>query len=158
MLGRIPANRLYRAGAEPAEPVPAAERGRRRPGRNFNHSVPRPDRQEQLLQQPALRVDYQLSPAWRVTAKYSGQRQTRRVIPGTMSPFNDVLTPYPYITNYGVTVNYTINPTTFLEGTYGFIRNELAGGGSGGILTDPSATLSNAALARVCRCSTRTRA
>ena len=57
--------------------------------------------------------------------------------PGTMPGFNDVLTPYPYITNYGLTVNYTFNPTTFLEGTYGFIKNELAGGGSGGILVEP---------------------
>ena len=27
--------------------------------------------------------------------------------------------PYPFITNYGATVNYTLTPTTFLEGTYG---------------------------------------
>ena len=37
-------------------------------------------------------------------------------------------TPFPYITNYAATVNYTISPTTFLEGMYGFIRNELTGG------------------------------
>jgi hypothetical protein len=47
--------------------------------------------------------------------------------------------PWPYISNYGVTVNYTINPTTFLEGTYGSIKNELAGGGSGGLLVNPAA-------------------
>ena len=38
--------------------------------------------------------------------------------------------PYPFITNYGATVDYQINNSTFLEGTYGFIRNQLAGGGS----------------------------
>ena len=45
-------------------------------------------------------------------------------------------TPYPYITNYGVTVNYVINPTTFVEGTYGRIQNELAGGNENGILVN----------------------
>ena len=29
--------------------------------------------------------------------------------PGTISGFNDVLNPYPFITNYGATVNYTLN-------------------------------------------------
>ena len=58
-----------------------------------------------------------------------------------MPGYNDVLQPWPYITNYGVTVNYTINPTTFLEGTYGSIKNELAGGGNpgGGLLINPVA-------------------
>ena len=31
-------------------------------------------------------------------------------------------------------MNYTVNPTTFVEATYGFIRNELAGGNEGGVL------------------------
>ena len=53
--------------------------------------------------------------------------------------FTDVLSPYQYITNYAATVNYTINPTTFLEGTYGFIRNELTGGNEGGVLVNESA-------------------
>jgi len=56
-----------------------------------------------------------------------------------MPGFNDVLVPWPYITNYGVTVNYTFNPTTFIEATYGSIKNELAGGGSGGLLVSPKA-------------------
>ena len=54
-----------------------------------------------------------------------------------------MLTPYPYITNYARTVNYTINPTTFIEGTYGFIRNELAGGNESGILINDSANRLN---------------
>ena len=49
-----------------------------------------------------------------------------------------MLLPWPYISNYGVTVNYTFNPTTFIEATYGSIKNELAGGGSGGLLTAPA--------------------
>ena len=145
VLGRIPANRLYQVGLNLLNRYPTPN-VTQVAGSGFNYQEARVT-DENLLQQPAIRADYQYSPALRFTAKYSGQRQRRRVIPGTMSPFNDVLTPYPYITNYGVTVNYTINPTTFLEGTYGFIRNELAGGGSGGILTDPSATLNSPLLA-----------
>ena len=101
----------------------------------YNYESARPVNKN-LTQQPAVRVDYQFSPALRVTGKYSGQRARQRVTPGTMPGFNDALQPWPYISNYGVTVNYTLNPTTFLEATYGSIKNELAGGGntSGGIL------------------------
>ncbi len=109
---------------------------------NYNLEIPRPV-DKNLLQQPAIRVDYQFSPALRVTGKYSGQREKQRVVEGTMPGFNDVLVPYPYISNYGITANYTLNSTTFLEATYGSIKNELAGGGSGGILTNDSANRLN---------------
>ncbi|HJZ78092.1 MAG TPA: hypothetical protein VKE51_40475 [Vicinamibacterales bacterium] len=52
-------------------------------------------------------------------------------------------TPYPYITNYAVTADYAMNPTTFLEGTYGFIRNELTGGNEGGVLMNASSNRFN---------------
>ena len=106
-------------------------------GENYNYEVPRPA-DKNLLQQPAVRVDYQFSPSLRVTGKFSGQREKERVQQGSMPGFNDVLIPYPYISNYGITTNYTINSTTFFEATYGSIKNELAGGGSGGILTNDS--------------------
>ena len=78
-----------------------------------------------LPQQPAIRVDYQLSSKLRVTGKYSGERARVLVTPGQIAGFTDVLFPYPFITNYAFTANYALSPTTFLEGTYGFIRNEL---------------------------------
>ncbi|ODS57750.1 MAG: hypothetical protein ABS36_04695 [Acidobacteria bacterium SCN 69-37] len=141
VVGRIPQDRLYQVGVNLLHryPMPNIEQA---PGTNYNLEIPRPI-DKNLLQQPAVRVDYQLSPALRFTGKYSGQRQKRRVIQGTMPGHNDVLTPYPYITNYGFTVNYTFNPTTFLEGTYGSIKNELAGGGSGGLLTDSTSSLAS---------------
>src|SRR5205814_5232491 len=85
----------------------------------------------------------------RITGKYSGQRARRLVTPsgtptgGGIPGFSDVLNPYPYITNYGLTVNYVMNSTTFVEGTYGFIRNQLAGGNEGGILVNDSANRLN---------------
>ena len=49
-----------------------------------------------------------------------------------------MLFPYPFITKYSVTANYIVNPSTFLEGTYGFIRNELTGGNENGVLVNES--------------------
>jgi len=145
VVGKIPQDRLYQVGVNLLNryPTPSLTQAA---GSNFNLEIPRPT-DKNLLQQPAIRLDYQLSPALRFTGKYSGQRQKRRVIQGTMPGLNDVLTPYPYITNYGITVNYTFNPTTFIEATYGSIKNELAGGGSGGLLVNPSATLNDPLLA-----------
>src|SRR5204863_445683 len=91
---------------------------------------------ENLTRQPAIRIDYDMLSKLRLTGKYSGQRARPIVTPGLIPGFTDVLTPYPYITNYAVTVNYTMNPTTFIEGTYGFIRNELTGGNEGGVLVN----------------------
>ncbi len=137
---QIPANRIYAPGLAILNqyPMPNITQA---PGTSYNYEAPQPN-VKQLTQQPAVRVDYQWSPALRITGKYSGQRQRKLVHPGrggSIPGFNDALDPYPFITNYGLTVNYTLTPTTFFEATYGFIRNQLAGGGSGGILvTDAS--------------------
>jgi carboxypeptidase family protein/TonB-dependent receptor-like protein len=149
VLGRIPADRLYPTGLAILSRYPLPNVAQL-PGSNFNYEVAAPTT-ENLTQQPAIRLDYQLSSKLRFTGKYSGQRARRLITPGTIQGFNDVQNPYPYITNYGVTVDYTMNSSTFIEGTYGFIRNQLAGGGSigatltGGILVNPSASLSTLA-------------
>jgi len=133
----IPAGSLYAPGIAVLSRYPLPNLTQT-PGSNYNYEVA-PASVDNLTRQPAVRVDYQFSPSLRVTGKYSGQRATRLVTPGTLQGFNDVLNPYPFITNYGLTANYTLNSTTFIEATYGFIRNQLAGGGSGGILTNPAA-------------------
>ena len=84
-----------------------------------------------------------MSSKLRVTGNYQGQREAPWVSPGLIPGFTDVLTPYPFITKYAVTANYTMNPTTFLEGTYGFIRNELTGGNENGILVNDSSNRLN---------------
>ena len=94
---------------------------------------------KQLTQQPAIRLDYQLSSKLRFTGSTPAQRARRLTTPGLIQGFTDVFNPYPFITNYAFTANYMINPTTFIEGTYGFIRNELAGGNEGGILINDAA-------------------
>ena len=49
-----------------------------------------------LSQQPAFRVDYQLSSALRFTAKYTGQRGFKGTTPGTLPDFNDTYNAYPW--------------------------------------------------------------
>ena len=133
---RIPADRLYQTGLAVLNryPLPNIQQA---PATNYNYEVA-PPKVENLIQQPAVRIDYQLSPQLRVNWKYSGQRGRKIVTPGMIEGFNDVKTPYPYITNYATNVNYMINSTTFVEGTWGFIRNELTGGNEGGVLVNES--------------------
>jgi hypothetical protein len=130
----IPANRLYAPGVAVLSryPLPNVEQ---LAGMNYNYEVPAPS-YDQLTQQPAVRLDYQLSSKLRFTGKYSGQRARSVVTPGFIQGFSDAYVPYPYITNYAVTVNYVINSTTFLEGTWGMIQNQLAGGNENGILVN----------------------
>jgi hypothetical protein len=146
VLGRIPTDRLYPVGLAVLNRYPLSNVAQL-PGQNYNYEVAAPTT-DNLTQQPTVRLDYQLSSKLRFTGKYSGQRARRLITPGSLQGFNDVRNPYPYITNYGVTVDYQVNSSTFLEGTYGFIRNQLAGGGSignvgaslpGGILVNDSA-------------------
>ncbi len=141
VLGRIPAGSLYSTGLALLNRYPLPDRVQAA-NSNYNLQIT-PPKVKRTIQQPALRLDYQLSSKLRVTGKYAGQREKPWVSPGLIPGFTDVLSPYPFITNYGVTANYTINPTTFLEGTYGFIRNELTGGNEGGVLVNDSANRLN---------------
>ena len=115
-------------------------------GTNYNYEIDAPAA-DQLTQQPALKVDYQFSPKLRVTGKYSGQLQRALVQPaGTgagIPGFTDSYVPFPIITNWGATVNWVVNSTTFVEGNYGLIKNELAGGNEGGVLVNDSANRLN---------------
>jgi hypothetical protein len=147
VLGKIPANRLSSLGLAILNRYPMPNRVQTTSS-NYNYQIggagfPDLPTVDQLTQQPALRLDYQLSPKIRVTGKYSGERQRALVTPGLIPGFTDVLFPYPFITNYAVTANYMVSPTMFVEGTYGFIRNELTGGNENGILVNDSANRLN---------------
>ena len=137
VLGRIPKDRLYGAGLGVLNryPMPNMEQA---PNTSWNWEIQAPQ-VKNLIQQPAVRLDYQLSSNWRITGKYSGERQRVITRPGLIPGFSDARVPYPYITNYAITTNWTINPSTFVEGTYGFIRNELAGGNEAGIVMNDAA-------------------
>jgi hypothetical protein len=138
VLGKIPSSALYAPGIAALNryPQPNVEQIA---GRSYNYELLTPPGTKQLTQQPAIRLDYQLSQKLRITGKYSGERQRVLTTPGIIQGFSDVIFPYPFITNYAVTANYAITPTMFVEGTYGLIKNELTGGNENGILVNDSA-------------------
>ena len=132
----IPQNRLYAPGIAVLNqyPLPTLTQA---PGTNYNYQL-QPASYNQLTQQPAVRLDYQFTPSIRISGKYSGQIARPVVqIGGTVGNgipgFNDSYVPYPVITNYGATFDWTITPTTVVEVTYGSIKNQLAGGNNGGL-------------------------
>jgi hypothetical protein len=129
----IPQSRLYAPGLAVLNqyPMPNVTQA---PGTNYNYQM-NPASYNQLTQQPAVRLDYQFTPNLRISGKYSGQiaRPVNQI--GSLPGFNDAYVPYPVITNYGATFDWTITPTTVLEVTYGSIKNQLAGGNNGGLDT-----------------------
>ena len=141
VLGRIPQNRLYQVGLNVLKLWPEPNVS----GLNYNLEIPRP-RIENLIQQPAVRLDYQMSPSLRFTGKYAGQKQRVFVMPGTIPGFNDITTKHTFIHALSMTANYNLNATTFVEATYGWTQNRLAGGGAGGVLTADVSNRLNAGL------------
>src|SRR5439155_778340 len=76
---------------------------------------------------PAIRFDYQPMQKLRATFKYSAWQQKSHLFNGTIPGFNDTKMQDAPVVSYTTSVNYTVNPTTFLEATYGHSQNELAG-------------------------------
>ncbi len=126
VLGRIPQNRLYSIGLSLLNLYPMPNNQSATIGTNHQFIQPTYDT---LLYQPALRVDYQLSERLRASFKYQGNNNAKRVSIGTLPGWNDSITPIPHKGTEAVTVNYSINPLTFLEATYGRAGNQLAGCG-----------------------------
>jgi hypothetical protein len=123
VLGRIPADRLYQQGLNILKMWPLPNNASTVTGANY--AITRPA--ESILgYQPALRLDYQPTSSLRVSVKYQGAIQRQQVFNGTIPGFNDSKMVHPRIGTEGVTVNYSLNPTTFIEATYGRAGNELA--------------------------------
>jgi hypothetical protein len=118
-LGKIPASRLYPLGLNILNlwPLPNAS------GLGYNYENT-PPIDKRSSHQPTLRFDYQASSKLRVTGKYAGQRGTVKNMAGSIPGFNDTLNPFPFITNYSATADYALG-SMVLEGTWGFIRNQL---------------------------------
>jgi len=136
--GIIPASRLYAPGQAVLNmyPMPTQTQA---PGTAFNYNVP-PVGYAQLTTQPVGRVDYNMTPKLRFSGKLDEQRARAVIQPGSLPGFNDQYSPYPFITNWGATGDWTISPSAVLEVSWGSIDNQLAGGGSpGALLADPAA-------------------
>lgn len=126
VLGRIPQGRLYQVGLNILKryPLPNIQQA---VNTNFNwQSVdPSLDRESH---QPVVRLDYHVSSAFRMSARYAGDHRTAVVVPGSIPSFDDTLQPDPSIRHWAFTANYAVTPTTFIEGTYGMSEDRLAGG------------------------------
>jgi Carboxypeptidase regulatory-like domain len=124
VLGKIPQSALYQTGLNILKmyPLPTATVA----NQSFNYEVIRP-KESARSTQPAVRVDYQPTTKLRATGKYSGWQQRRDLIPGLVNGFNDTQMQRPVISALAFSANYNLNNSTFLEGTYGRSRNELAG-------------------------------
>jgi len=150
VLGRIPADRLYQPGLNILKMWPLPNNASTVTGANY--AIIRPA--ESILgYQPAARVDYQPTPSLRVSVKYQGAIQRQQVFNGTIPGFNDSKMVHPRIGTEGVTVNYSINPTTFVEATYGRAGNQLAACGptpsfcnNVAVPTNPISNMNNAGL------------
>jgi hypothetical protein len=126
VVGRIPQDRLYAPGLAILNnlwPVPNVEQG---PGMNYNYEVVTPV-SKSLTYQPSVRVDYQPTTPLRFTGRFSGQNSAagRPLTPGSLPNYNDTqrIQGTEWITTWAFTTNYSLGPTTFLEGTYGRSRN-----------------------------------
>ena len=126
VLGRIPADRLYPLGLNILKMYPLPNNQSTTIGTNHQFIQPTYDT---LLYQPALRLDYQVTQGLRVSFKYQGNNMSKRVTLGSLPGWNDGIVPIPEKGTEAVTVNYNINASTFLEGTYGRAGNQLAGCG-----------------------------
>jgi hypothetical protein len=124
VVGRIPASRMYQTGVNLMNlyPKPNIDGA----GLAYNYEITRPT-EKALAQQPAIRIDYQPFQSLRATVKYSGFRQRNQVFNGTLPGFNDAQQQDPVISTLAMTVNYNMNASTFLEGTYGQSQNAFGG-------------------------------
>src|SRR5688572_19710343 len=122
VLGRIPQDRLYQIGLNVLKQWPEPNTT----GLNYNLETVAPE-DKRLTHQPTVRIDWQQSSRLRFTTKYAGQRATVKPNPGSIPGFNDVLTSFPFTTVASGTVDYTLTPTTVIEGTYGFYQADQQG-------------------------------
>ena len=125
IIGKIPVSRLYGPGlawlnSYPLPNNPAA------PGsaQSFNHTVTSPITHP-LGWTPNVKVDYQMLSSLRLTWRVSAA--SARVIPGGLNlpEWNSTVQNFPLSFNTSWAVNYTLNPTTFIEGSYGWNQNRL---------------------------------
>jgi hypothetical protein len=75
--------------------------------------------------QHVIRMDYQMSSRLRLSAKYAGENRKKFTIYGAIPGFNDLLFEFPTTYVPSATVDYTLNNSTIVEGTWGYTRGDL---------------------------------
>lgn len=124
VLGRIPSDRLYGLGLKILSLYPMPNINT--PGLNYNYQGTLPA-QSIMSQAPIMKFDYQPLQKLRASYKLSLWEQPANLQTGTLPGFNDTQVYKKWFYTWASTVTYSINPTTFVEGTFGHSRNDLAG-------------------------------
>ena len=83
--------------------------------------------QSMMSQEPIIKLDYQPWTKLRVSGKLALWHQPNQIIYDTLPGFNDSIQYKAWFSLFATTINYSISPTTFIEGTFGKSRNDLAG-------------------------------
>jgi Carboxypeptidase regulatory-like domain len=124
VLGRIPAGRVYPLGLKILSLYPTPNVST--PGLNYNYTGILPS-QHIASQAPISKIDYQPTSKLRGSFKLNLWEQPTDTQTGTLPGFNDTKLYKKWFYTWASTVTYTVNPTTFVEGTIGRTRNDLAG-------------------------------
>jgi len=124
VVGRIPASRLYPLGQKILSLYPMPNMNT--PGLPYNYQGTL-QAQNLMSQEPITKIDYQPSTKLRVSGKLTLWEQPATRQTGTLPDFNDTQVYKKWFYMWAGTVTYSINPTTFIEGTFGRTRNDLAG-------------------------------
>jgi len=124
VLGRIPADRLYSLGLQFLSLYPMPNLNV--PGLPYNYQATLPS-QSIMSQAPIFKIDYQPWTKLRASFKLSLWEEPAKEQTGTVPGFNDTQVYKKWFYTWASTIAYSINPTTFLEGTFGKSRNDLAG-------------------------------
>lgn len=134
VLGRIPANRLYGLGQKilGLYPLPNVSV----PGAPYNFEIASPQ-QSLMSQAPVTKIDYQPWSKLRASFKLALWGQPNKTILGTLPGFNDSKLYKQWFYLWASTIDYTINPSTYLEATFGASRNDLGGCTQGAGSTAP---------------------
>ena len=71
---------------------------------------------------------------------YAGQNATVQTNPGSLPGYNDTVFQFPAILVPSATVDYTLNSSTVLEGTWGLTQGNQLGSEPNSPYTDPANT------------------
>jgi hypothetical protein len=126
VIGKIPMNRLYGPGMAWLNSYPLPNNVPPTTGSSlgYNHTVESPITHP-MEWTPNVKVDYQMLSSLRLTWRVSAR--SARVIPANqqLPEWTPTVQNFPLAFNTSWAVNYTLNPTTFVEGSYGWNQNRL---------------------------------
>jgi hypothetical protein len=123
VLGKIPANRIWSTGANilkwwPAPNCPGAcTNYQSNAAYNYETTYPSVNL---LGWEPIVRVDYAPTQKLRINFKTAEYMQPNKVIPGRIPGFSDSTQDAFAVYSWSSVVNYTVNSTTFMEGSFGW--------------------------------------